>query len=110
MYDHLIIDLELNNNESIKKKEDVEQVVERIINKSNLTAVKKTYHQFQPNGVTATIILSESHFCLHTWPEHNKVAIDLFCCDHSKVKACKQAILDEFNPTATKEHMIKRLS
>lgn len=104
------MDLELKDNHSIKKRQDIELSVARIISKSNLTTLKKTYHQFEPFGVTATIILSESHFCIHTWPEYNKVAIDLFCCDKSKVQECKKAILQEFNPINTKERTIRRLS
>jgi S-adenosylmethionine decarboxylase len=34
-----------------------------------------------PNGaVTLVLILAESHLAIHTWPEDNLVAIDLFSC------------------------------
>jgi S-adenosylmethionine decarboxylase len=34
-----------------------------------------------PNGaVTLVLILAESHLSIHTWPEENMVAIDLFSC------------------------------
>jgi S-adenosylmethionine decarboxylase len=34
-----------------------------------------------PNGaITLVLILAESHLSIHTWPEENLVAIDLFSC------------------------------
>lgn len=38
-------------------------------------------HVVFPNGaITLVLILAESHLSLHTWPEENLVAIDLFSC------------------------------
>jgi len=38
-------------------------------------------HVVFPNGaVTLVLILAESHLAIHTWPEENLVAIDLFTC------------------------------
>lgn len=43
--------------------------------------VLKDSHVVFPNGaVTLVLILAESHLSLHTWPEENLVAIDLFSC------------------------------
>ena len=34
-----------------------------------------------PNGaVTLVLILAESHLAIHTWPEENLIAVDLFSC------------------------------
>ncbi|MDR2986247.1 MAG: S-adenosylmethionine decarboxylase [Nocardiopsaceae bacterium] len=38
-------------------------------------------HVIFPNGaITLVLVLAESHLCVHTWPEENMVAIDLFSC------------------------------
>jgi S-adenosylmethionine decarboxylase len=38
-------------------------------------------HVTFPNGaVTLVLILAESHLAIHTWPEENLIAIDLFSC------------------------------
>jgi S-adenosylmethionine/arginine decarboxylase-like enzyme len=40
-----------------------------------------TSHAVFPNGaVTLVLILAESHLAIHTWPEENLIAIDLFSC------------------------------
>src|SRR5579859_4842508 len=43
--------------------------------------VLDTSHVIFPNGaITLVLILAESHLSVHTWPEENMVAIDLFSC------------------------------
>lgn len=43
--------------------------------------VLDTSHVIFPNGaVTLVLILAESHLAIHTWPEENLIAIDLFSC------------------------------
>ena len=34
-------------------------------------------------GVTATVLLAESHLCVHTWPEHRAVTMDVYVCNRS---------------------------
>jgi S-adenosylmethionine decarboxylase len=49
-------------------------------------------HVTFPNGaVTLVLILAESHLSIHTWPEENLIAIDLFSCGAID----GQAVLDE---------------
>jgi S-adenosylmethionine decarboxylase len=43
--------------------------------------VLDTSHVIFPNGaITLVLILAESHLSVHTWPEENLIAIDLFSC------------------------------
>lgn len=43
--------------------------------------VLEASHVVFPNGaITLVLILAESHLSVHTWPEENMVAIDLFSC------------------------------
>ena len=46
-----------------------------------LTVVNTTIHEFSPIGVSGVIVIEESHIAVHTWPEHNYVAIDFFTCN-----------------------------
>lgn len=40
-------------------------------------AVRK---DFKPAGMTAVWVLSESHFTVHTYPEHRYVSVDCYTC------------------------------
>jgi S-adenosylmethionine decarboxylase len=37
--------------------------------------------RFVPHGVTAVLILAESHMLLSTWPEHGLALIDVLLCN-----------------------------
>jgi len=44
------------------------------------TIVGEAFHKFSPWGVTGVVAISESHLCVHTWPEHRYAAVDIFTC------------------------------
>ncbi len=45
------------------------------------TVVNQYFHQFSPYGVSGTIIITESHINIHTWPEYDFAAVDIFSCN-----------------------------
>ena len=53
-------------------------------------------HRFQPQGVTGLALLAESHISIHTWPDRNYAAIDVFTCGKKTQpeKACEFFIRD----------------
>ena len=44
------------------------------------TPVGEVFHAFSPQGVTGVVVVEESHFSVHTWPEHGYAAVDVFTC------------------------------
>ena len=45
------------------------------------TILHSHFHHFTPNGgVSGVVVLAESHISIHTWPERQFAAIDLFMC------------------------------
>jgi len=48
---------------------------------SGLTVVGDSFHQFEPQGVTGTVLLAESHIAIHTWPEAGFVTVDVYVCN-----------------------------
>jgi S-adenosylmethionine decarboxylase len=75
---------------------------------AGLHAVNQLAHTFPdtaqgPGGVTATVLLAESHLCIHTWPEQAGVTVDVYVCnfgaDHSaKAHALMDALVAWFEP------------
>ena len=47
----------------------------------NLPVVKVCQHQFYPSGFTAVLLLAESHFSIHTFPEISSAYVDIFTCN-----------------------------
>ncbi|WP_416666138.1 adenosylmethionine decarboxylase [Egbenema bharatensis] len=54
------------------------------------TLLNEVLHEFEPQGVTALVLLAESHISIHTWPEQGYAAVDVFTCgQHTEPeKAC----------------------
>ncbi len=50
---------------------------------SGAHVVNWSFHRFNPQGVSGFVIISESHFSIHAWPEHDYAAVDIFTCGSS---------------------------
>lgn len=50
---------------------------------AGLTVVGESFHQFEPQGVTGTVLLAESHIAIHTWPESGFVTVDVYVCNYT---------------------------
>lgn len=42
--------------------------------------ISSTFHNFEPQGVSGVVVISESHFAVHAWPEYDYAAVDIFTC------------------------------
>lgn len=70
---------------------------------SGLNIVGDVFHQFQPQGVTGTVLLAESHLAIHTWPEEGFVTVDVYVCNYLEDNTQKAlnlyaALKDHFKP------------
>src|ERR1700676_4084295 len=50
---------------------------------SGATLLQSVRHIFPPDGMTALVLLSESHASIHTYPEHRSCFVDIFTCGSS---------------------------
>ncbi|MDE2439770.1 MAG: adenosylmethionine decarboxylase [Betaproteobacteria bacterium] len=83
-----------------------------------LTVVGQLFHAFRdaqnlPAGVTGTVVLAESHLALHTWPEIQAVALDIYVCNFSGDNSTRaQALFEEtiarFAPGRIEKREIQR--
>ena len=58
----------------------MEQIFLRAAEKSGATVIESNFHEFKPQGVSGVVVISESHFAVHAWPEYDYAAVDLFTC------------------------------
>ena len=83
------------------------------VRQAGLTIVGDCFHQFEPQGVTGTVLLAESHLAIHTWPERGFVTIDVYVCNlttdnRAKGEALFRALERALQPQRTKLHAIDR--
>lgn len=107
---HIILDLQ-GYNQKTDNQQEIEAVLKSIVTKAGLTPLFSYYHQFQPQGFTATVILSESHINLHSWPEYNYLALDIFTCGNiEKAFLAEKLLLEYFQPQQLKRQVLERHS
>ena len=58
----------------------IEQTMNEAALAANATIVQSVFHKFSPIGISGVVVISESHLAIHTWPEHNYAAVDIFTC------------------------------
>jgi S-adenosylmethionine decarboxylase len=57
------------------------------------------FHHFSPNGgVSGVLVLAESHVSIHTWPERDYAAIDIFMCGECNPYKAIPALKKGFTP------------
>lgn len=52
-----------------------------VVSLAGLTPVNEAAFTFQPQGVSAVLLLAESHVAIHFWPEKGKITVDIHICD-----------------------------
>jgi len=64
----------------IEDSKKIERILTTAAKKAKNTPLKIAIHKFNPRGITGVILLAESHLSIHSWPEWNYLAIDIFTC------------------------------
>ncbi len=76
---HLLIDF-YDCQLDLSDKEFVEDSLGKSAKESGATIVSQHFHKFNPFGISGVIIIEESHFTVHTWPEHKFASVDFYTC------------------------------
>lgn len=101
--EHLI--LELNNCRRVSVLDDLEtlrKVAVAAAASANVQLLDIFLHRFQPQGATLFAVLAESHLAIHTWPELNYVAADIFTCGNRAIPAlAAKSLIAAFEPSSS---------
>lgn len=88
---HLILDLEGCHSRRLDSRDAMLGLCTDVARILGAEVVSKGVHRFSPRGVTAFVVIAESHISVHTWPEAGKAFLDIFCC---KEKIPVERVLD----------------
>lgn len=70
--------------EILDDEERLEVALRAAAAEAGATVVQAVLHRYKPQGVSGVLVIEESHFSVHTWPEEGYVACDFFTCGSCK--------------------------
>jgi S-adenosylmethionine decarboxylase len=104
---HLLI--ELWTKHFLDDSNRIREIFIKAINTCGATMLGIDLHVFTPNGgISGVAILQESHLSIHTWPEYEYAALDLFVCGTLNPHLAIPVIKEEFKPYRIDVQEIRR--
>jgi S-adenosylmethionine decarboxylase len=65
------------------------------------TVLSAHLHSFpEGGGVTGVLLLAESHISVHTWPELDYAALDIFMCGSADIEAAARSLELALSPAS----------
>ncbi len=94
---HLIIDFW--GAKHLDDLERMEKALVECVKEAGATLLHIHLHHFTPNGgISGVAVLAESHISVHTWPERNYAAFDVFMCGDSRPEQAIGVLKRAFYP------------
>ncbi|WP_432694901.1 adenosylmethionine decarboxylase [Marinobacterium sp. YM272] len=104
---HLIIDL--FGASRLDELEWMENALRDAVVASEATLLHLHLHHFTPNGgISGVAVLAESHISVHTWPERDFAAFDVFMCGDSRPEQSIAVLEAAFAPRELKVTELQR--
>lgn len=106
---HVLIELFDCQGDLLKYEGHVGDAMRDAAVESKATVVAESFHEFKPWGVSGAVVIQESHYTIHTWPEHGYAAVDLFYCGGTvHVHKAVDVLMDRFKPGRIKFLVVRR--
>ena len=94
---HLLVDLWQAHN--LSDPCHIDSALRAAAVRAGATILHSHFHHFSPNaGVSGVVVLAESHISIHTWPERQFAAIDIFMCGNCNPHDSIPVLRDAFTP------------
>ncbi len=89
--------------------ENVRDALVSAAKEAKATIIDISFHEFNPFGVSGMVVIAESHLSIHTWPEYNYAAVDIFTCgDIIKPEVAAAALIERFESKSPSMVEMKR--
>lgn len=87
----------------------IQKSIEEAAIKAKATVLYSYYHPFGNDyGMSGVTVLAESHISIHTWPEKEFAAIDIFMCGDCDPEVALSHLVEKFNPSRVEKNMQRR--
>ncbi len=94
---HLIIDMW--NAQGLDDEDRIQKAFVKAVERAGATLLHIHTHKFSDGGgVSGVAVLAESHISVHTWPERNYAAFDVFMCGDAQPALTIPVLKEAFGP------------
>lgn len=96
--------------EALRDDKLLRELLTRIVAELKLYAIgEMMVHKFpEPGGVTALVLLSESHLACHTYPEYGVATFNLYCCRARPVWPWAERLAETLSAKRVTVRMLER--
>jgi S-adenosylmethionine decarboxylase proenzyme len=105
---HLLIEFRGCKGPVLNDPDALQALMERAVEATRATIVNSVFHVFAPQGVTGVVVVEESHFSIHTWPEHGYVAVDVYTCGDCHPQRAREVLRAGLAASSTESMLIER--
>lgn len=84
---HIILELFTKDVDKLDDASFIKQMLIKAAEEAETAVLNYADYKFKPQGLTAVVLLAESHISVHTWPEYGYVAVDIYTCGGIPEKA-----------------------
>ncbi len=97
---HYIVEASGCDQEVIGDAEKMREILTQAAKEGNMEIKTSYFYKFTPTGISGIVIVAESHISIHTWPENQYVALDVYVCgSKSKPEKTINYILNALDST-----------
>jgi S-adenosylmethionine decarboxylase len=97
---HLIADMTGLSPALLRDGDRIMRVLKEALDQAGFHALKSVEHQFveRGEGFTGVVLLEESHAAVHTYPELEYLALDIFACGRFEPADVMDALVRDLGP------------
>lgn len=96
---HILADFYGMSQSLLRSSPKLETLLRRAAETAGATVLASHFHSFgDAGGITGVVLLAESHISIHTWPESDFAAVDIFMCGTANPQRALDALVKALAP------------
>lgn len=105
---HIILELYECNRTKLNDIDFLRKALQSAAKAMGATVLSANFHPFAPVGISGVVLIKESHLTIHTWPEHDYAAIDIFTCGEMDMQLGVDYLIKHLDASNSSCKVLKR--
>jgi spermidine synthase len=106
---HVLADISGSTSPLLNDGQGLEELLAHAAQSAGATVLSRHHHAFAPHGVTAVVVLAESHVSIHTWPEWGGATLDAYTCGPADSERLVDIIIEGLAPDNVRRATVPRV-